>query len=126
LKSKHSEPIAEAFTQFIAAFLPPKIVQADNSREFKGVLLILLRKYRIQIINGAPRSSQIQSLVKQTNRVIETKLRAWKIDHNSTEWTDGIVEVTLIINTQKHSTIGYSLTELFFRERSSYINWLNH
>ena len=48
------------------------------------------------------------------------------MDHNSTEWADGIVEVTLIINTQKHSTIGYSLTELFFRERSSYINWLNH
>jgi hypothetical protein len=36
LKSKHSEPIAEAFAQFIGAFLPPKIMQADNGKEFKG------------------------------------------------------------------------------------------
>ncbi|KFY98655.1 hypothetical protein V498_01337 [Pseudogymnoascus sp. VKM F-4517 (FW-2822)] len=30
--------------KFIAAFLPPKIMQADNGKEFKGALLILLRK----------------------------------------------------------------------------------
>ena len=42
LKSKHAEPIAEAFAQFIAAFLPLKIAQLDNGKEFKGALLILL------------------------------------------------------------------------------------
>jgi hypothetical protein len=47
LKSKHAEPIVECFAQFITAFLPPKIMQADNGREFKGALLILLRKYGI-------------------------------------------------------------------------------
>jgi hypothetical protein len=47
LKSKHAEPIADAFALFIAAFLPPKIMQADNGKEFKGALLILLRKYGI-------------------------------------------------------------------------------
>jgi hypothetical protein len=56
LKSKHAEPIATAFALFIAAFLPPKIMQCDNRKEFKGALLILLRKYGIQIVNGAPRS----------------------------------------------------------------------
>jgi hypothetical protein len=30
LRSKHVEPIAEGFALFIAAFLPPKIMQADN------------------------------------------------------------------------------------------------
>jgi hypothetical protein len=44
LTSKHAEPIAEAFTRFIAAFLSSKIVQTDNGKEFKGALLILLRK----------------------------------------------------------------------------------
>jgi hypothetical protein len=58
LKSKHAEPIAAAFAQFIAAFLPPKIMQCDNGKEFKGALLILLRKYGIQIVNGALRSPQ--------------------------------------------------------------------
>jgi hypothetical protein len=28
------------------------------------------------------------------------------MDHGSTEWADGLLEVTLAINTQKHSTIG--------------------
>ena len=76
LKSKYAEPIAEAFAQFIAAFLPPKIVQANNSKEFKGALFILLRKYRIQVINRAPRSPQTQGLVEQANSVVEVKLQA--------------------------------------------------
>jgi hypothetical protein len=120
LKSKHAEPIAAAFAQFVAAFLPPKIMQADNGKEFKGALLILLRKYGIQIVNGAPRSPQTQGLVEQANGVVETKLRAWKMDNGSTEWADGILEVTLAINTQVHSTIGCAPAELLFRERSSY------
>ena len=76
LKSKHAKPIAEAFAIFIAAFLPPKIMQADNGKEFKGALLILLRKFGIQLINGAPRLPQTQGLVKQANGVVEAKLRA--------------------------------------------------
>ena len=76
LKSKHAEPIAEAFALFIAAFLPLKIVQCDNGKEFKGALLILLRKYGIQVINGAPWSPQTQGLVEQANGVVEAKLRA--------------------------------------------------
>lgn len=34
----------------------PKIMQADNGKEFKGAISILLRKYGIQLVNGAPRS----------------------------------------------------------------------
>jgi hypothetical protein len=85
LKSKHVELIAAAFAQFIRVFLPPKIMQYNNGKEFKGALLILLRKYRIQIVNGAPRSLQTQGLVEQANRVVEAKIRAWKIDNESTE-----------------------------------------
>ncbi|KAF4632748.1 hypothetical protein G7Y89_g5377 [Cudoniella acicularis] len=107
------------------AFLPPKIIQADNGKEFKGALLILLRKFGIQVINGAPRSPQTQGLVEQANGVVEAKLRAWKMDNGSTEWADGILEVTLAMSTQKHSTIGCAPAELLFRERSSYHNWLN-
>jgi hypothetical protein len=125
LKSKHAEPVAACFAQFVAAFLPPKIMQSDNGKEFKGALLILLRKFGIQITNGAPRSPQTQGLVEQANGVVEAKLRAWKMDNGSTEWADGILEVTLAMNTQKHSTIGCAPAELLFRERTSYIDWLN-
>ncbi|KFZ20396.1 hypothetical protein V501_00163 [Pseudogymnoascus sp. VKM F-4519 (FW-2642)] len=47
------------------------------------------------------------------------------MDHGSTEWKDGLLEVILAINTQIHSTIGCAPAELLFRERSSYIDWLN-
>ncbi|KFY78648.1 hypothetical protein V499_02234, partial [Pseudogymnoascus sp. VKM F-103] len=107
------------------SFLPPKIMQADNGKEFKGALLILLRKYGIQVINGAPRSPQTQGLVEQANGVVENKLRAWKMDHGSMEWKDGLLEVMLAMNTQIHSTIGCAPAKLLFRDRSSHINWLN-
>ena len=42
------------------------------------------------------------------------------MDHGSTEWADGLLEVTLSINTQIHSTIGCAPAELLFREKSSY------
>ncbi|KFY32281.1 hypothetical protein V493_00345, partial [Pseudogymnoascus sp. VKM F-4281 (FW-2241)] len=76
-------------------FLPPKIMQADNGKEFKGALLLLLQKYGIQVVNGAPRSPQTQGLVEQANGVVENKLRAWKMDHGSTEWKDGLLEPEL-------------------------------
>lgn len=77
-------------------------MHADNGKEFKGALLILHRKYGIQVINGAPRSPQTQGLVEQANGVVEAKLRAWKMDNGSTEWADGLLEVTLAMNRQKY------------------------
>jgi hypothetical protein len=47
------------------------------------------------------------------------------MDHGSTEWKDGLLEVTLAMNTQIHSTIGCAPAELLFREQSSHIDWLN-
>ncbi|OBT60651.1 hypothetical protein VE03_09936 [Pseudogymnoascus sp. 23342-1-I1] len=47
------------------------------------------------------------------------------MDHGSTEWKDGLLEVILTMNTQIHSTIGCAPAELLFRQRSSYIDWLN-
>jgi hypothetical protein len=77
------------------------------------------------VVNGAPRSPQTQGLVEQANGVVETKLRARKMDNGSTEWANGLLEVTLATNTQKRSTIGCAPAELLFRERTSYIDWLN-
>jgi hypothetical protein len=89
-------------------------MQADNGKEFKGALLILLRKFGIQVINRAPRSPQTQGLVEQANGVVEAKLWAWKMDNRSTKWSDGLLEVTLAMNTQIHSTIGCAPVKLLF------------
>ncbi|RFU36327.1 hypothetical protein B7463_g118, partial [Scytalidium lignicola] len=85
LKSKESILIAKAFAQFIMAFLPPKIMQCDNGKEFKGAFLILLCKYGIRVINGKLRSLQTQGLIEQANGVVEVKIRAWKMDNGFTE-----------------------------------------
>ena len=45
-------------------------------KSFKGALLILLRKYGIQIINGEPRSPETQGLVEQANGVVEAKAQS--------------------------------------------------
>jgi hypothetical protein len=47
------------------------------------------------------------------------------MDHGSTEWKDGLLEVTLVMNTQIHSTIRCVPAELLFQERSSHIDWLD-
>ena len=47
------------------------------------------------------------------------------MDHGSTEWADGLLEVTLAMNTQIHSTIGCAPAKLLFRDRSSYTDWLD-
>jgi hypothetical protein len=36
------------------------------------------------------------------------------MDHGSTEWKDGLLEVILAMNTQIHSTIRCALAELLF------------
>lgn len=35
LKSKHTEPITDCFALFITAFLPLKIMQADNAKNLR-------------------------------------------------------------------------------------------
>jgi hypothetical protein len=37
LKSKHAEPVAASVAQFVAAFLPPKIMQSDNGKKFTAI-----------------------------------------------------------------------------------------
>jgi hypothetical protein len=59
------------------------------------------------------------------NGVVEAKLRAWIMDNGSTEWNGALLGGTLAMNTQRRSTIGRAPAELLFRERTSYLDWLN-
>lgn len=46
-------------------------------------------------------------------------------DNGLAEWTDGLVEVTLAMDTQKHSTINCTPAESLGRDRNTQFNWLN-
>ncbi len=36
------------------AFGPPKIIQCDKGKEFKGALLLVLGRHKIKLINSNP------------------------------------------------------------------------
>lgn len=88
-------------------------------------MLILLRKYGIKLINGAPRSPQTQGLVEKGNDEVEKKITKWKLDHGTNKWHYSLVEVALQINSQYHRTIGGHSFEVVFCHKKP-INWLTH
>ena len=96
----------------------PKIIQCDNGTEFKGVLLILLRKYGVKILNGRPRHPQTQGLVEQANGVMKAKLRCWLEEHPDQGWTDALPDITLAINRQSHTSLGGRMPyEVFYNRK---------
>ena len=68
-------------SEWIGAFGVPTIVQADNGREFKGALKLLLVAHRVKIINGRPRTPRTQGLVEQVNRTVKEKILVWKLEN---------------------------------------------
>jgi len=77
LHDKTPAGVAKCIAKWLGTVGISKIIQCDNGKEFKGGLLILLKKYGIKILNGRPRHPQTQGLVEQANGVIKTKLRCW-------------------------------------------------
>jgi hypothetical protein len=63
-------------SEWISAFGVLIIIQADNGKEFKGVLKLLLLSHRIKIVNGRPRTSKTQGLVEQVNETVKEKILA--------------------------------------------------
>jgi len=81
LTDKTAAGVTRCIAQWLGIVGIPKILQCDNGKEFKGVLLVLLKKYGVKIINGRLRHPQTQGLVEQANGVVKKKLRAWLAEH---------------------------------------------
>jgi hypothetical protein len=58
LQSKQAEEVTVHISSWIGCVSVPRILQCDNGKEFKGVLLALLLSQGIQIISGRPRNPQ--------------------------------------------------------------------
>jgi len=52
LRSKRSREVADGLMTWISMFDPPKILQCDNSKEFKGAVSQLVKLHGINLING--------------------------------------------------------------------------
>ena len=60
LKQKTAKEVAAAVLQQLYYYsVYPYIQQSNNGLEFKGALLILLRRYRVKVINSRPRYPQL-------------------------------------------------------------------
>jgi len=120
LTDKTAAGVARCITQWLGIVGIPKILQCDNSKEFKGILLVLRKKYRVKIINGRPRHPQIQGLGKQVNGVGKKKLRAWLAEHKDQGWSDALPDIVLAMNRQGHEALGGSTTpyQVFFNQAS--------
>jgi len=68
-------------------------MQMDNGAEFKGAVLLLLRRHGIHVINGNPRHPQSQGLVEQANGTLKKRLATWVEDHPDQGWASGLLEV---------------------------------
>jgi len=115
LRDKTSAGVAVCIAQWLEVVGIPWILQCNNGVEFKGVLLILLKKYGIKIINGRARHPQTQGLIKQANGVVKTKLLFWLADHDGQGWSDALPDIALAMNRQSHSSLGSKMPyEIFF------------
>lgn len=115
LHNKTAVGVAKCIAEWLGIVGIPKIIQCDNGKEFKGVLLILLQKYGIKVINGRPRHPQTQGLVEQANGVMKTKLQCWLEEHEGQGWTDALPDIVLAMNRQSHSALGGKMPyEVFF------------
>jgi len=81
LLDKTAARVANCNAQWLGIVGIPGILQCNKGVGFKGILLILLKKYGIKIINGRPRHPQPQGLVEQANGLIKVKLHCWLADH---------------------------------------------
>ena len=91
-------------------FGPPEIAQMDNSKEFKGVCLILLKRFGIRIVHGRPRRPQTQGLVEQANGVAKTKLAAYLREIGTNAWAAALPTIAMCMNSQPHKSLPRRMT----------------
>ena len=123
LRSKSAEEVADVIAMWIGMFEPPVILQCDNGGEFKGVLLILLRKYGIKVINGRPRTPTTQGFIEQANGTVKRRMRALKIDLNSNKWASMLCMIALMMNRSTHGATKTPPYEIMFGRKT---RWNDH
>ena len=110
LRSKEVSEVTDALAIFLMCFGPPEIAQIDNGKEFKGVCLLLLKRFGVRIVHSRPRRPQTQGLVEQANGVAKTKLGAYLREINTTAWAAALPVIAMIMNSQPHKSLPRRMT----------------
>lgn len=106
LKSKHAANVAEELYKIFYTWGAPQILHSDNGRESVAEVtqeLVALWPF-CKIVNGRPQHPQTQGSVERANADVEDIMRAWMMDHRSTNWRRGWYEVQVkLLKIFKHS-----------------------
>jgi hypothetical protein len=116
--------VANALAHFIGLFGPPSSLQCDNGKEFKGVVLALLKHYGIKLKNGRARRPQTQGLVEQGNSTLKARLAKWKRMSGSSEWSRALPDIARSINTTVHESTKMTPFEIVFRSKPRETIWI--
>ncbi len=98
LERKQACIIARKLRKFFLQFSPPEILQCDNGREFKGVVVSLMAELKVEIILGRPRTPRTQGLVEQANGEVEIRLAKWKIQTGRQDWKNSLPLIACSLN----------------------------
>lgn len=118
LRNKQAVEVAAKLAEWIAHGEPPTYLCCDNGEGFKGVLLVLLKKYGIHVKNGCPRTPQTRGLAAQADNTVRRKLAAYRIDNHTAEWVTALPEISLQINHSVHGSSSKTPFELVFGRKA--------
>lgn len=83
----------------------PKVLQADNGTEFRGVMDIWKHEHGIKSIYTRSYTPESNGLVENMNQQILKILREYMVRHNDNNWVDWLQEACRAKNLQYNSTI---------------------
>ena len=109
-KSKSASEIADCVSNYMMFCGEPNIFQMNNGKEFKGAVLILLKRHGIRVINGRPRLPQTQGLVEQANGLAKTKLGIFLNELGTEKWVAALPAIAIQMNSQPHLSLPYGRT----------------
>lgn len=75
MPNKKVSTVAACLKTYIKYVKVFDIMQCNNKKEFKGATLILLKNYRVKVINKRFQTPCTQRLVKQANKVMKNKIK---------------------------------------------------
>ncbi|XP_072393262.1 KRAB-A domain-containing protein 2-like isoform X2 [Diabrotica undecimpunctata] len=116
LQSDEAEEVAKHLLDIFCIFGAPTILQSDNGREFANRIIgeLRLKWSGLKILHGQPRHSQSQGSVERVNQDIQNMLKAWMIDEETTNWSDGLRFVQVMKNRTYHAGIKRSPYKAMF------------
>jgi len=115
LKNKSASEVAEALEHCFVMYGPPKMIQADNGKEFRNnTLVALCTSMNIQVIHGRPRNPKAQGMVERVNQTIKRWLAKKLYENNSLKWIDYLLKIVQAYNTSLHQATRKTPFSLFF------------